>query len=54
MSNLATKFVAVAILSLAVGLIGRNNGIVDGLGKAFFGVFMILFFITRFFGQEKV
>jgi hypothetical protein len=33
--------------------VGRANEIVDGLGKALFGVFVILFFIVRFFGEKN-
>jgi hypothetical protein len=52
MSTWAYRCAAIAVLSLAVGLIGHNSPIVDGLGKAFFGVFMIMFFIIRFFGVK--
>lgn len=53
MRNLGNIFLAVAVLSLIVGLVGRHNPIIDGLGKALFGVFLSLFFIYRFFGEEK-
>jgi hypothetical protein len=53
MSNLARTFLGVAIVCLAVGLIGHQNAIVNGLGKALAGVFMILFFIDRFFGERN-
>jgi hypothetical protein len=53
MLNLGNVLLAVAVLSLAVGLIARSNPIVEGLGKALFGVFLSLFFIFRFFGEEN-
>jgi uncharacterized membrane protein YtjA (UPF0391 family) len=53
MSNLATTFLAIAIICLAASFIGRSSAIVDGLGKALFGVFMILFFMVRLFGGQK-
>ncbi len=46
-------YLAIAILSLVVGLVGHQNGIVNGLGKAFFGVFLILFLIDRLFGERE-
>lgn len=52
--NLKYIFLAIAVVSLIAGLVGRNNPIVDGLGKALFGVFFILFLISRFFGRESV
>ena len=45
-------FVALALVSLAIGLLVRHNAVVEGLGKAMFGVFIIGFFIVRFFGEK--
>jgi hypothetical protein len=53
MLNLGTTFLALAIVSLAVGFLFRSSEVADGLGKAMFGVFLILFFIVRFFGEEN-
>jgi hypothetical protein len=53
MSNLSLSFLAAAVVSLIVGLVGQSNEVVNGLGKAMAGVFMILFFITRFFGEKE-
>jgi uncharacterized membrane protein YtjA (UPF0391 family) len=36
---------AVALISGLIGFIGFGNDIVDGLGKAMFGVFLIIFFL---------
>ena len=46
-------FVGIAILSLIVGIVGRSSPIVDGLGKALFGVFFILYLIDRLFGEKE-
>jgi uncharacterized membrane protein YtjA (UPF0391 family) len=53
MSNLAITFLGIALVCLITSFVGRANEIVDGLGKALFGVFLILFFIVRFFGEEN-
>lgn len=53
MSKLGTYSLIAAFVSLAVGLIGHNYPIVDGMGKALFGVFLIVFFIDRFFGERN-
>jgi hypothetical protein len=54
MSNRANVFLGIAFLCLAIGFVaGHRNDIINGLGKALFGVFMILFFIDRFFGERK-
>ena len=53
MSRGAMILLVVALLSLTVGLVGQSSQIVDGLGKAFFGVCMIGFFIVQFFGHES-
>ncbi len=53
LSNMGKLFLAVAIVSLVVGLTGHSHAIVNGIGKALFGVFLILFFIHRFFGGEE-
>lgn len=53
MSNIDRILVALAALSLVVGFAARAYPVVDGLGKAMFGVFLILFFIRRFFGEES-
>jgi hypothetical protein len=36
---------ALAVLSGLIGFIGFGSEIVDGLGKAMFGVFLIIFFL---------
>ena len=51
--NLALTFLAVAILSLLSSFIFHSSEIMDGLGKALFGVFLILFFIVRLFGPKN-
>ncbi len=51
MSN-SVIFLVIAIASLTTAFVGHNNEIVNGLGKALFGVFVILFFIVRFFGEK--
>jgi uncharacterized membrane protein YtjA (UPF0391 family) len=53
MSKLEITLLALALISLVIGLAGHSAPIVDGLGKAMFGVFLILFFILRFFGGQK-
>ena len=52
MSNPLT-FLGLALLSLTVGLIGHGSSIVNGMGKALFGVFLIMFLIVRLFGEEN-
>jgi hypothetical protein len=52
-SNLAVTLLGLAVVSLAASLIGGRYEVIDGLGKAMFGVFISLFFIIQFFGQEK-
>lgn len=51
--NRGMIFIGIAILSLAAGFLGHRYPIVDGLGKALFGVFFILFLIDRMFGEKK-
>ena len=53
MSIFTLKFLALAALSLAVGLIGHNHDILTGLAKAMAGVFTIMFFIVHFFGEKE-
>ena len=53
MSNLGKTFLIAAIVSLAIGLLGYKYPIVDGLGKAMFGVFLIGYFIDLFFGERS-
>jgi uncharacterized membrane protein YfcA len=54
MSNRAIILLVIAAICLAVGLAAGNSSlIVDGLGKAMFGVFMILFFIVQLFGEKE-
>ena len=53
MQKYATTFLALAVVCLAVGLLSRHNAVVEGLGKAMFGVFVIGFFIIRFFGEKN-
>lgn len=53
MRNSGGILLAVALLALAVGLVGHGNAIVNGLGKAFFGVFTILFLIQLLFGEKN-
>lgn len=53
MSNLSAGFIILAILSLVVAFLGRHMPIVDGIGKALFGVFVILFLIVRLFGEKE-
>jgi hypothetical protein len=53
MFNFRNLLLAIAILSLAVGLLGRANPIVEGLGKAVFGALLTLYFILLFFGEER-
>jgi len=43
----------IALVSLVVGLVVHTNEIVEGLGKALFGVFFILFFIRHVFGEKN-
>jgi hypothetical protein len=50
---MATKCLVAAILCLAVSFIGRSSEIVDGLGKALFGVFFIGFLILQLFGEKR-
>jgi hypothetical protein len=53
MSNTGIFYLAIAVVCLATSFVFRNNDIVNGLGKALFGVFVILFFICRFFGEKN-
>jgi hypothetical protein len=53
MQKYATTLIALAIVFLAVGLLARGNAVVEGLGKAMFGVCVIGFFIIRFFGEKN-
>jgi len=46
-------FLGLAVLSLAIGFIGHGNPVVNGMGKALFGVFLILFLIVRLFGEKN-
>ena len=53
MQNSGGIFLGLAVVSLVIGLAGQTNAVVDGMGKAFFGVFMILFLILRLFGEKN-
>ena len=53
MSNSGFLYLAIAIISLATSFILHHNDIVDGIGKALFGVFFILFLIVRLFGEKN-
>jgi uncharacterized membrane protein YtjA (UPF0391 family) len=50
---MALTFAVLALVSGVIGFAGVKSGLVDGVGKAFFGTFMILCFITLFFGKQK-
>ncbi|MEW6161630.1 MAG: DUF1328 domain-containing protein [Verrucomicrobiota bacterium] len=53
MSNLAIPFVVLALLSGLIGFSGVGGQVTAGFSKAMLGVFMIVFFIVQFFGEEK-
>ena len=53
MSRLAMILLAVAVVCLLISLVGHSDQIVDGMGKALFGVAMIGFFIVQFFGETR-
>jgi hypothetical protein len=53
MSKSALGLLGIAFVCLITSLLAHTHEIVDGLGKALFGVFMILFFIVQFFGHEE-
>jgi lipopolysaccharide export LptBFGC system permease protein LptF len=53
MSNLAVTLLIAAVIFLAASFIGGRSEVVDGLGKAMFGVCLSLFFIVLFFGERK-
>lgn len=53
MLNSGGLLLGLAFLSLVIGLVGHANAIVDGMGKALFGVFVILFLIVRLFGEKN-
>jgi hypothetical protein len=49
-------FGVIAVIGLAIALIAHDNAVVTGLGKAIFGVFFILVFLSKlgdFWTQEK-
>ncbi|MFO1498849.1 MAG: hypothetical protein U1G07_10725 [Verrucomicrobiota bacterium] len=53
MSTLSKAFLALAVLSLVIAFVGRHHAITNGLGKAFFGVFLIGVFIDGLFGEKS-
>ncbi len=53
MSKTAIILLSIAVVCLLASFLGHANEIIDGLGKALFGVFLILFFIVRFFGEQN-
>lgn len=53
MRNLRHILLAIAVVSLIASFVGRHNPVVDGLGKALFGIFFSLFLIHRYFGEES-
>jgi hypothetical protein len=53
MLHMAMKCLVVAILCLAASFLGRSSEIMDGLGKALFGVFFIAFLILQLFGEKR-
>lgn len=53
MTKTTVTLLAIAVVCLAVSFIVPDNEIIDGMGKALFGVFVIMFFIIRFFGGEE-
>lgn len=53
MMKRSTVFLAAAILSVLVALIWHSHAITNGLGKAMFGVFFILYLIGRLFAFEE-
>jgi hypothetical protein len=40
-------FGAIALLGIVIAVLGHNNAVVTGLGKAIFGVFFILVFLLK-------
>jgi uncharacterized membrane protein YtjA (UPF0391 family) len=50
---MALIFIVLAVFSGVFGFAGFQSAMIDGFGKAFFGTFVILFFITIFFGHER-
>ncbi|HUS34037.1 MAG TPA: hypothetical protein VM680_01675 [Verrucomicrobiae bacterium] len=49
-------FGAIAILGAVVALLFHNNAVISGLGKAIFGVFVIMVFLVKlgaFWDTEK-
>jgi hypothetical protein len=49
-------FGAISLLGLVVALVGHNNAVVSGSGKAIFGVFFILVCMTKladYFSSER-
>ncbi len=53
MSKSELTFLGIALACLIASFAWHTNHMVNGLGKALFGVFLILFFIERFFGREE-
>jgi hypothetical protein len=53
MSNLANILLGVAVICLVTSFVARGSAVLEGLGKALFGTFLILFFIVRFFGEKN-
>jgi hypothetical protein len=53
MSSFASILLGLAVVSLAASFVGARSEVVDGLGKALFGVFLSFFFIILFFGGKR-
>ena len=47
--NMRNIFLAIAVAGLAIGFIFHKVPVVDGAGKAVFGVFFILYFLSKLF-----
>jgi hypothetical protein len=43
-------FGAIAILGAVIAVIGHNNPVITGMGKAIFGVFFIMVFLVKLGG----
>ena len=52
-SKMDSILLGLAVVCLAASFIGHASEVIDGLGKALFGVFTIGFFIVRFFGEQS-
>ena len=46
-------FLLLSIVSLIIGVVGHNNPLVTGFGKAMAGVFFIVFYIMHMFRNVK-